>query len=235
MSDNEGRVFLRGITSETYGLGEFRRRQRAAPRVRPAGTVVDDASVGHSGDSSQSRTSWMLGPGDDPFLTQSLQMHYVGVLTWLVPVQMGWLVGHVPGAGLVRDGSRLLSLCAVGVASVLGYGASTLVGRLPRPARPGSAFALVLLPVALMPDAAFGVSGRLTPAELPPDYDAARSVVQRAHDAGSVGDVLVLPLSSYRQPSWNHDRKVLDPVGRFLPLDYVAERRPVRRWRAHTR
>ena len=34
--------------------------------------------------------------------------------------------------------------------------------------------------------------------------------------------MLVLPLSSYRQPSWNHDRKVLDPVGRFLPLDYVA-------------
>jgi quercetin dioxygenase-like cupin family protein len=77
MSDSEGRVFLRGITSESYGLGEFRRRQRSAPRVRPAGTVVDDASIGHSGDSSQSRTSWMLAPGDDPFLTQSLQVHFV--------------------------------------------------------------------------------------------------------------------------------------------------------------
>ena len=77
MSEGEGRVFLRGISSETYGLKEFRRRQRAAPRVRRAGTVVDDATVAHSGDSDQSRTSWILGPGDDPFLTQTVQMHFV--------------------------------------------------------------------------------------------------------------------------------------------------------------
>ncbi|HEY8799497.1 MAG TPA: hypothetical protein VIM20_02790, partial [Candidatus Limnocylindrales bacterium] len=77
MAEGEGRVFLRGLSSETYGLGEFRRHQRAADRVRRAGTVVDDASVGHSGDSDQSRTSWMLGPGDDPFLTQTLQVHFV--------------------------------------------------------------------------------------------------------------------------------------------------------------
>jgi quercetin dioxygenase-like cupin family protein len=77
MGDIEGRVFLRGITSEHYGLSEFRRRQRSAPRVRPAGTVVDDAHVAHSGDSEQSRTWWVLGPGDDPFLTQSVQAHFV--------------------------------------------------------------------------------------------------------------------------------------------------------------
>lgn len=72
-----GRVFLRGLSAPTYGLGEFRRRQRAADRVRRRGTVVDDASVGHSGDSEQSETTWMLGPGDDPFLTQTLQVHFV--------------------------------------------------------------------------------------------------------------------------------------------------------------
>jgi len=77
MSREEGRVFLRGISSEQYSLEEFRRRQRSAPRVRPAGTVVDDATVGHSGDSEQSRTWWVLGPGDDPFLTQTIQMHFV--------------------------------------------------------------------------------------------------------------------------------------------------------------
>lgn len=72
-----GRVFLRGITSETYGLREFRRRQLAAPRVRDDSVVVDDAKVGHSGDSAQSRTWWRVGPGDDPFLTQTLQVHFV--------------------------------------------------------------------------------------------------------------------------------------------------------------
>jgi len=76
MADDE-RTFLRGIASESYGIGEWRRKQRSAPRVRSAGTIVDDASVGHSGDSDQSQTSWMLGPGDEPFLTQTLQVHHV--------------------------------------------------------------------------------------------------------------------------------------------------------------
>jgi quercetin dioxygenase-like cupin family protein len=74
-----GRVFLRGITSETYGLGEFRRRQLEAPRVRNDEVVVDDAKVGHSGDSQDSRTWWRMGPGDDPFLTQTLQVHFVEI------------------------------------------------------------------------------------------------------------------------------------------------------------
>jgi quercetin dioxygenase-like cupin family protein len=77
MSGKEGRVFLRGISSETYGLQEFRRRQLDAPRVRDDSVVTDDASVAHSGDSADSRTWWRVGPGDDPFLTQSLQVHFV--------------------------------------------------------------------------------------------------------------------------------------------------------------
>ncbi len=80
MSGDEGRVFLRGISSEQYGLSEFRRRQRAAPRVRRAGTVTDDATVAHSGDSEESNTWWMLGPGDEPFLAQTLQVHFVELL-----------------------------------------------------------------------------------------------------------------------------------------------------------
>jgi hypothetical protein len=144
------------------------------------------------------------------------------VLGWLLPTPMGWLVAHLPGFGLLRDGSRLLSLSAVGVAVVAGYGAATVVRRLPAPARPGILIALALVPVALMPDAAFGANGRLQPAAYPDDLLAARAVVARAHEQGASGDVLLLPMSSYRQPSWNHDHKVLDPVGRLLPLDYVA-------------
>jgi quercetin dioxygenase-like cupin family protein len=73
------RTFLRGFGSETYGLKDFRAKQRAVDRVRRAGTVVDDGSVGHSGDSDEgkSRTWWMVGPGDEPFLSQTLQVHFV--------------------------------------------------------------------------------------------------------------------------------------------------------------
>jgi quercetin dioxygenase-like cupin family protein len=75
----EGRVFLRGMSSGHYGLSEFRRAQLEAPRVRSDEFVVDDASVGHSGDSKDSRTWWRIGPGDEPFLTQNLQVHFVEI------------------------------------------------------------------------------------------------------------------------------------------------------------
>ncbi|MDX6476632.1 MAG: hypothetical protein QOH95_2143 [Gaiellaceae bacterium] len=74
-----GRVFLRGMNSEQYGLKEFRDAQLAAPRVRNDDVVVDDAKVGHSGDSKDSRTWWRIGPGDEPFLTQNLQVHFVEI------------------------------------------------------------------------------------------------------------------------------------------------------------
>jgi mannose-6-phosphate isomerase-like protein (cupin superfamily) len=72
-----GRVFVRGLTSQTYGLNEFRRRQLAVDRVRDDSVVVDDAKVAHSGDSAKSRTWWRIGPGDEDFLTQTIQVHFV--------------------------------------------------------------------------------------------------------------------------------------------------------------
>jgi quercetin dioxygenase-like cupin family protein len=75
----KGRVFLRGMSSEQYGLKDFRRAQLEAPRVRNDEVVVDDASVGHSGDSQDSRTWWRIGPGDEPFLTQNIQVHFVEI------------------------------------------------------------------------------------------------------------------------------------------------------------
>ena len=74
----KSRVFVRGIDSQTYGLSHFRREQLAAPRVRDDSVVVDTGdSAAHSGDSDKSRTWWRLGPGDDPFLTQTIQVHFV--------------------------------------------------------------------------------------------------------------------------------------------------------------
>jgi quercetin dioxygenase-like cupin family protein len=75
----KSRVFLRGMNSEQYGLKEFRQAQLAAPRVRNDDFIADDATVGHSGDSEHSRTWWRVGPGDEPFLTQNLQVHFVEI------------------------------------------------------------------------------------------------------------------------------------------------------------
>ncbi len=76
MAEKE-RVFLRGISSATYGIKGWREAQLAAPRVRSDDFISDDGKVGHSGDSEKSKTWWRIGPGDDPFLTQTLQVHFV--------------------------------------------------------------------------------------------------------------------------------------------------------------
>jgi quercetin dioxygenase-like cupin family protein len=109
----DGRTFLRGFESPSYGLSDFRAKQRSVSRVIRAGTVVDDGSVGHSGDSDakQSRTWWMLGPGDEPFRSQTLQIHFVELL----PGGMNHGHGHqneahfyiLEGAGYeIHDGKR---------------------------------------------------------------------------------------------------------------------------------
>ena len=71
------RTFVRGMNSETYTLNQFRRAQLAAPRVRDNTIVTDTGdSVAHSGDSAKTRTWWRVGPGDEPFLTQTIQVHF---------------------------------------------------------------------------------------------------------------------------------------------------------------
>ena len=80
----DGRVFVRGLTSETYSLKHFRQQQLSQPRVRDDSVVVDDGSVGHSesktdGKNKLSKGWWRVGPGDEQFLTQTLQVHFVEI------------------------------------------------------------------------------------------------------------------------------------------------------------
>ncbi|QIG42638.1 hypothetical protein G5V58_07480 [Nocardioides anomalus] len=142
----------------------------------------------------------------------------LGVLTWLVPGAFGWAADHVPGAGVVRDGARALVLCAPLLVVLVAHGVRVLVDAVAvAPARAVLGVGAVLLPVALLPDLGWGARQRLEPATYPAAYAEARDAL-----AGTRGDVLVLPLSSYRAPAYNHGGLVLDPLGRVLRRDYVA-------------
>ena len=147
----------------------------------------------------------------------------VAMVGSIAPDTLAWFVAHVPGGGLVRDGSRFVALLAPLAASLFGVGAAAVVGRLTeRGARVAAATVLVLVPIALMPDLAFGLGGRLSAVDYPDEYAAARSAVQDRQDAGVAGDVLLLPFNSYRLPDWNEDRRTLDPLGRYLTPNYLA-------------
>lgn len=141
-------------------------------------------------------------------------------LTWLAPGLVGAVAGSVPGGGVLRDGARLLVLCAPLLSLALGAGVGRLLERVPPAARVGAAIGGVALPLALLPGVAWGAGGALRATAYPDDYAAARAELA---DAEIVGDTVLLPFSSYRQPSWNGGRKVLDPTGRYLGLDVVAE------------
>jgi len=74
-----GRVFLRGIEGEKYELRAQRQERLVAAHViHPQDRAwKDEKAVGHEDSSPHSQGKWLVGPGDDPFLTQTLQCHFV--------------------------------------------------------------------------------------------------------------------------------------------------------------
>ncbi len=149
----------------------------------------------------------------------------VAVLGALAPESTANFVSTVPGGGIVRDGARFVALLAPLEAALFGFGTGWLAGvSRERVANLALAAGAVLMPLALMPDLAWGLAGALRPVQYPAEYAVARAQLERAAektDAGS-GAVLILPFTSYRAPEWNHGRRTLDPLGRYLPEDYVA-------------
>lgn len=139
------------------------------------------------------------------------------------PGAVEWLVVHLPGAGLVRDGSRFVGLLAPVLAVLFGLGVSRVAEAVSR-REVGLALGtvLVLSPVTLMPDAAAGISGRLAAVGFPDEYAAARAALEESRRAGHSGVVLSLPFTPYRRPGWNDGRRTLDPVGRYFPVDYLV-------------
>lgn len=141
----------------------------------------------------------------------------LALLGWAAPDAVGWLAAEVPGGGLLRDSTRLLGLCALLPSVLVAHGARVVRDRVAGAPGLVMAVSLLLVPVATMPDAGWGVTGRLDAVSYPAEYAAMREAVGRGP-----GDVVLLPFTSYREPAWNDGRKLLDPVGRAQRRDYVA-------------
>jgi hypothetical protein len=124
------------------------------------------------------------------------------------PVLRG-AVGLWSGFAVLRDGQQYVAPLAVVVAVGLGVAADRAIG---------ARFAMVAVgavaaPVLLLPTLAWGAAGDLRAVHYPADWARARKII--AADAAP-GDVLVLPWALYRGYAWNHGRRVLDPLPRYL-------------------
>lgn len=137
---------------------------------------------------------------------------------WLLPGLVERVVADIPGGGLVRDGTRWIALLVPLQAVGFGVGVCTLIERRRALMAPITVLGIAL-PLAALPDLAWGVGNRLQPVSYPQSWHSAREVIA---DSDVSGDILVLPFSAYRRPSWNHDTPVFDPAGRFFDRTTVT-------------
>jgi hypothetical protein len=120
----------------------------------------------------------------------------------------------------MRDGQKWVAWWALLVAVCAPLAVEALASRLARAARPAVLVGAVLLPIALMPDLAYGGLGRLSPVEYPREWSAVRHIIATDRQPG---DVLVLPTGAFRQFGWNSGRTQLDPAPRFLTRTVVLD------------
>ncbi|MBG6101230.1 hypothetical protein IW249_001644 [Micromonospora vinacea] len=123
-----------------------------------------------------------------------------------------WAVVNLPGAGLLRDGQKFLAPYALLLVVCAALGAERLVARVDREVAGVILVGLLFLPVAVLPDLAFGGAGRLRPVSYPAEWQRVAEYIDE-----EPGEILALPLSAYRAYPWNPGRVVLDPAPRYLP------------------
>jgi len=151
-----------------------------------------------------------------------LALAWAGSAPVLAPA-LRWAVVHVAGAGLLRDGQRLVAPLALLLAVCAPLGVEAVVRRVGDPAaRTAGMLVLVVLPVVVLPDLAWGAWGRLQPVSYPADWQQARSLLAADPPGPASGDVVVLPWQTLRQFGWNADRTVLDPAPRYLDRTTVV-------------
>jgi hypothetical protein len=147
----------------------------------------------------------------------SLLLALLGVIAGTAEA-LDWAVAHVPGAGLLRDGQKLLAPYALLLAVCVALGVERTVGRLALARGRLVLAAAVALPIVLMPDLALGVAGQLRPVSYPADWDRVDALI-----AADPGVVLSLPMSEYRAYSWNRGRTVIDPALRYFPAEVIID------------
>jgi len=233
--------------SDPFGLSVFGARADGPGGV--LASVLAGGGVWNSQATLGSRTTWfavllsavvvvLAGIGWRERLSsqraESLWLAVLGIigLTWAwlsgVAGEQGWaqsVVAGLPGGGLLRDGQKwtvswvlLLAICAPS-------GLARLSTHADRALRVFLATALALLPLAALPDLAWGGFGRLRAVSYPQQWDGLRTHLL---NSAQPGDVVSLPWAAFRRYAWNHDQVVLDPMPRFLTRTVVwNDRLPV--------
>ncbi|WP_174566302.1 hypothetical protein [Nocardia pseudovaccinii] len=139
---------------------------------------------------------------------------------------MEWLVGHVPGAGLLRDTQKYVALampayvlCAAAGCRAVALRFAAKSAATKEAARPPwmalTAMVFIALLVPPLFDLAWGVGGALKPVHYPVGWQRV------AEQIDGPGDVAVLPGGMFRKFPYSGKVAVLDPAPRMLPRDVL--------------
>lgn len=124
------------------------------------------------------------------------------------------VVRAVPGLGVLRDAQKWVALALPGYAVAGASAVVTVARRVPR----GVAAAVCCLAlVAVLPDLAWGVGGKVTSVRYPPGWTTAAALVN-----ADPRPVVVLPQASMRHFPWAGDAPVLDPLPRWVSADVLT-------------
>jgi hypothetical protein len=144
------------------------------------------------------------------------------LLGWVAPTRsaLEWAVVHVPAAGLLRDGQKLVAPVVLLVAVCFACGVEAVLARVAERRMAGVLGGLLaLVPMAALAGAAWGEGGRLQSSNYPRGF---LSPVRQAH-----GIVVVLPWSLYRRFPWSGELPVLDPAVKLLRRPVVNDALPL--------
>ena len=127
---------------------------------------------------------------------------------------LGWAVDAVPGLAVLRDGQKWVAVAMPGYALAGAGAVVTLRSRL-RP--PVAAALLAIALIAVLPDLAWGVGGKLRPVHYPAGFTAVAAAIN-----ADPRTVAVLPPDIVRRFGWAGPAPVLDPLPRWVRADVLS-------------
>lgn len=124
------------------------------------------------------------------------------------------LIRAVPGLGVLRDGQKWVALAVPGYALASGAAVLTLRRRVP----PVAAAAVCCVAVmAVLPDLAWGVGGKVTAVRYPQGWTTVAAAIN-----ADPRPVAVLPPDVMREFPWAGAAPVLDPLPRWVSADVLT-------------
>ena len=124
------------------------------------------------------------------------------------------VVRAVPGLGVLRDAQKWVALALPGYAVAGASAVVTVARRVPRAA---AASVCCLALMAVLPDLAWGVGGKVASVHYPAGWSAAAAVVN-----ADPRPVAVLPSMSMRHFAWAGSAPVLDPLPRWVSAEVLT-------------